>query len=486
MCGIAAVINPSIDSHNDVVCMLERIHHRGPDSATVKKHTGAVIGFNRLAITDADVNASAQPGRAGKTVVYFNGEIYNYKSLPTYKFGMTEVEVLASMFDKFGPKIASKLNGMFSILLMYKGDWYAIRDRYGIKPMYYWVNNKQTYIVSEIKSLTALSKFKSTINTFSLSQWTCMNNIVSDSTIFSGVYHVPAGSIVNLNKWTIDKYWTWNFSPQPMSYEYAVKTTRELVIKAIQRQTPTIAHGTCLSGGVDSGIIRAVLGNVPSFSVGYSGVDDERDLINIQQHKGYHIVFSQVENLEQTMYHLENPRVGASWPNYGLYELASKFVRVLFDGAGADELFGGYHWRYEQQDYQNVLSRTGQWNAICQQLMDDAIGADTIYDRYKIDADWFLPGVLEVVDKLSMAHSVEIRVPFLDNDLVDFAQTIPAEYKLNKQVLKDAFSDMLPPEIISGAKKGFTSPDWLTADGNTQAQRWNNAAINELTKIYFQ
>ena len=182
------------------------------------------------------------------------------------------------------------------------------------------------------------------------------------------------------------------------------------------------------------------------------------------------------------MYHLENPRVGASWPNFGLYELASKYVRVLFDGAGADELFGGYHWRYAEPEYKNVLSRTGQWGPICQQLMDDTIGTDSIYDRYKIDAEWFLSGVLEVVDKLSMAHSVEVRVPFLDNDLVDFAVTIPAEYKSGKQVLKDAFADALPQEIISGPKKGFTSPDWLTSDGDTQAQRWNNEAINQLTK----
>lgn len=478
MCGISAVINGSRES---VELMMSKIPHRGPNGMTVNEHHGAVIGHNRLAITDANVKESNQPGKCGKTVVYFNGEIYNYRELPVYKFGMTEIEVLALGFDRYGVNFVSQLNGMFAIILYYKGEWILIRDRYGIKPLYYWINEQTTYIVSEIKSLSALKCFEAKINLYALSQWQCMNNIVTDDTIFQGVYHVRPGTIVNISKWETQTYWKWEFKEVPINYDLAVIKVRELVTKAVQRQIPLVPYGTCLSGGVDSNIIKHILGDVSSFSVGYS-VADERSLI--RDYLGYHIVYSDVYKLEQTMYSLENPRVGASWANYGLYELASKFVKVLFDGAGADELFGGYDWRYEG-NYTDKLSRTGHWNQICQELMDSELGADTIYDRYKIDGKWFLSGVLEVVDKLSMAHSIEVRLPFLDNELVDFACSLPASYKKNKQILKDAFGNQINSLVLKSPKKGFTSPDWIKSAGDTQAQRWNSSAISLIKKIYF-
>jgi len=486
MCGIAAIISTTPKDEHKVRAMLAKISHRGPDSAQVTIHPSAIVGHNRLAITDSAVSTSIQPGRAGKTVVYFNGEIYNYRKVSVYKYGMTESEVLAAGFDRFGPAFVNQLNGMFAILLYYKGDWYAIRDRYGIKPLYYWINDKKAYVVSEIKSLMALDEFTPSMSDFSLNIWRCMNNVVGDNTIFSGVYHIRPGTIVNLSQWECETYWRWSFSEVKMPYTEAVDKTREFVTRAIKRQIPHVPFGTCLSGGVDSGIIRHVLGDVPSFSVGFTSVRDERELIRTQENLGYHVVYSDVENFERTMYHLENPRVGASWANYGLYELASKFVKVLFDGTGADELFGGYSWRYDlNTPYKNILSRTGEWSAICQGLLDEKLEIDTLMGRYQIDAEWFLTGVLEVVDKLSMAHSIETRVPFLDNDLVDFAVTLPSEYKVGKQVLKDAFSDVLPAAVLSGSKKGFTSPDWIQAEGKNQAQRWNNAAIDSLKKMYF-
>lgn len=481
MCGIVAIINGG--SVEQATAMLEKIKHRGPDSQHVSVDNGAVIGFNRLGITDADSAQSVQPGHCQGTTVYFNGEIYNYRDLHPDK---SEVQTIAWGIHRYGMGFVKKLNGMFAMLVHHKGEWYVVRDRYGIKPLYYWVHKGTTYISSEIKAFTAIEHFTPRINKYAVDQWQCLNNIVSGDTLFQGVFPFPAASIVNISEFSCKEYWNWEFRPQEMTYSHAVAETRRLVRQAIQRQVPKIPYATCLSGGVDSGIIRSVLGDVKSFSVGYTSVRDERELIRTQEVEGYHVVYSDVEYFDETMYHLESPRVGASWPNYGLYQLASKYVRVLFDGAGADELFGGYTWRYMAENYRDVLSRTGLWNSVCQSLMECKLGVDSIYSRYQVDAQWFLPGVLEVVDKLSMAHSVEIRVPFLDNDLVDFAVTIPSEYKFDKQILKDAFSDVLPAAVIHGSKKGFTSPDWIDAPGETQAERWSNAALNKLTEIYFQ
>jgi len=291
---------------------------------------------------------------------------------------------------------------------------------------------------------------------------------------------LPAASITNLSCLDYAIYHKHEFTQTYKgSYEDAVLNVRELVTDSIKRQTPNeVDFGLCLSGGVDSNIIKMNLPKCPAFTARFKGFDVERENAELLDGKQYEILFSEVENLNKTIYHLEDLRVGASWSNYSLYQLASKFVTVLFDGAGSDELFGGYVWRYDMsKNYvSQVLQRTSQ--------SAEYAFTDTIENRRLFDVSHFLQGVLIVCDKLSMAHTIEMRVPFLDNELWEFATTLPLDWITGKKILKDAFPE-LPEQIKNAPKRGFSSPDWFDGEGS-QADKWANAAFNEWQNIFLQ
>lgn len=456
--------------------MLNAIEHRGKDFAQIDEYVNCNIGFRQLSITD---RGTRQPGKYNGTIVYLNGEIYNYKELG---YSGAECDVIAKGFDREGNDFVKKLNGMFFIVVIRGASVTVFRDRYGIKPVYYWKNDDEVVVASEIKAILQHPYYTPSINESAKNQWLAFNNVFTDETLFNKIKKVDKASVWELGG-CYSRFWNWDFtSPKKMSYEDAVYNTRELVKQAVQRQTPSeVAAGACLSGGIDSNILVALSGDIYTFTAGFSEGNDETALARTGAKNHREIIYNQVRYFSETIRSLEDLRVGASWSNYGLYELASKYVKVLFDGAGADELFGGYGWRYDMsKQYNNgVLNRTG---FDCP-LPECADAADTLENRFKFDADHFLEGVLLVVDKLSMAHTIESRVPFLDNDLVDFALTIPNQWRKDKQILKDAFADILPPEILSAPKRGFSSPDWIPGKGN-QANKWAEAAINEWIKIY--
>lgn len=471
MCGIALLYNGNSDHHLNG--MLDAMAHRGQDQVFVYSATTCEVGFRRLAITSRN---AMQPGISGSWQVFLNGEIYNYKELG---FSGSECDVLAMGFEKYGTDFVKRLNGMFFIVAINGDDVYVFRDRYGIKPVYYWQNRDEIVVASEIKAIVKHEDYKFAVNESARRQWMVFNNVFTDETLFDGIFKLEKGTCWHLNKNYKTKYWRWQFDPQPMNYKLSVEIIRELVFQAICRQKPQeVAYGTCLSGGIDSNIIAYTCKDIHSFTAGFKGVEDERLLAQLSPGRHYDIVFDKVRDFEKTIYHLEDLRVGASWSNYGLCELASKYVKVLFDGAGADELFGGYSWRYAAPDYYSVLNRTGIDDEYCRELINVMFPVDTLENRFLFDAEYFLEGVLIVGDKMSMSHTIEMRVPFLDNDLVDFCLHLPNEYKKNKQILKDAFSDLLPYPILHAPKKGFSSPDWIPGLGN-QAQKWATAAYTE-------
>jgi asparagine synthase (glutamine-hydrolysing) len=487
MCGIAAIFyKDRISFEDQYSCdvlsdMYKSIIHRGRDEVSFYGGKEIDVVYGRFSVTDRNKYVSSIPEHNGWKV-FLNGEIYNYKELG---YEGTEIEVIQQGFYEHGEGFVSRLNGMFFILAVFNNQVFLFRDRYGIKPAYYYEVNGQVIIASEIKAITKHPEFVFDVNTGVKSQWESFNNVFTTGTLFNGVKQVEKGTWLHLNSGKKTVYWKWSFQPKYMEYSYAVEKVRALVVGAVSRQIPKeVNYGTCLSSGIDSNIINACIGDAFTFSAGYKGIDNERALAELSGKKHYEIVYNEVRDFAKTIFHLEDLRVGASWPNYGLYELASKYVKVLFDGAGADELFGGYPWRYDlTRDYYSIVNRTGIDTYYSKMLFKEVFPEDSIENRYRFDADHFLPGVLSVVDKLSMAHTIEVRVPFLDNDLVDFCLTLPNEFKKNKKILKDAFADLLPEAILNQPKKGFTSPDWIPGEGN-QAKKWAIAAFNEWFKIY--
>lgn len=483
MCGIAVTYfknNKSNRCTTPVAKMLDAMMHRGNDQVTINHYANCIVGFRRLAITD--LNTEQPQGNAWK--IYLNGEIYNYKELG---FEGSECSVLSQGFEKYGEDFVNRLNGMFFILAINGDNVFVFRDRYGIKPVYYFENDNVIVIASEAKAIVQHPEYVFGINESVKKQWFVFNNVLTDETLFNGIYKVEKGTWWQVNTGYKNKYWEWKFAPiENMSWDYAEIKVRQLFSKAMKRQIPnSVPFASCLSGGVDSNIIAMHLDNSTStFTVGFEGFDDERKMAKLAGRDNSEIIFTDVYEFDKTIFHLEDLRVGASWSNYGLYEFISNCgKKVCFDGAGADELFGGYSWRYSAANYYDVVNRTGIKDEQCEKIFNNIFQNDTLENRFAFDANYFLEGVLLVVDKLSMAHTVEMRLPFLDNDLVDFCLTLPNKFKENKRFLKTIFKNDIHPDILNGPKKGFSSPDWIQGEGN-QALKWTTAAFNEWEKTY--
>jgi len=346
------------------------------------------------------------------------------------------------------------------------------------------------------------------------------------------------------NKISYQQYWDFDFSEPEIikdEREYIEELDR-LFCQAVERQlVADVDVGCYLSGGMDSGSITAVaakkLPYIKTFTVGFdltsaSGLEmsfDERKKSEYMSYKfkteHYEMVLKSGD-MERCMsefaYHLEEPRVGQSYPNYYASKLASKFVKVVLSGAGGDELFAGYPWRYyravQNNNFDDYIDKyylfwkrlvnNKQLNQMFQPIADKTNNVWTrdifanVFKSHKLssspeeyvnhslyfEAKTFLHGLLVVEDKLSMAHSLETRVPFLDNDLVDFSQKIPVRFKLEnldnvvkmneneigklqktndgKVILRKAMKSYIPEDIQSAVKQGFSSPDqsWFKGD----------------------
>lgn len=495
MCGILIEFSPKGIFSPNFSQMLDKMEHRGKDYKAINGYSSAhgrfiQIGYNRLAITDVRSNRQGMAMNVDGTYFYcfFNGEIYNYKELAAEfrQPDSIEADVIAEGVARHGIDFISRLNGMFAgVVFDSNGNVWVFRDRYGQKPLYYYQAADTLILSSEIKPIIESPLYKGGRNEFAKKQLLSFNNIFTKDTLFEGVYKMEVATWWNLNSGRKEKYWRWEYKSQPIDYGEAKREVRRLVENAVIEQTPKeVEYGTCLSGGIDSGIIAALLGDIKTFTVGYKGQPDERQLAELLGKQHYEIIYDHVRHLSETIYALENPILGESWMHWSLYELASKFVKVLYDGAGSDELFFSYIWRYSEPDYWKVVNRTGIDDPYCREMFSQVFPEDTFEARRIFDAEHFLGGVLSVVDKLSMQHTIEVRTPFLNNSLVDFVNTLPFEYRANKRVLKDAFADILPPEIFNAPKRGFSTPKgWIEGEHN-QARNWIEKALNEWDKLF--
>lgn len=560
MCGIAGVYN--LDGKpfllSNLVRMAETIAHRGPDDEGYYVKDNIALAHKRLSILDTSPRG-AQPmaSKDGKWVVVFNGCIYNYlelkqelKSKGHYFVSTTDTEVIAEGLSAYGPKIFEKFNGMFAI-----GAWnteekalYLSRDRYGVKPLYYWFNGRTIVFASEVKAIIAHPDFHVDVNYYALNEYFTFQNQFTFQTLFKGVYMLPQANTVRIDSKTDSikhqAWWDYDFTTpdNKMSFEEAREETLRLFRQAVTRQMiADVPVGAYLSGGMDSGSIVSIASqHVPrlsTFTCGFdmsdvTGVeanyDERRDAELLANHfKTEH--YEQVMNagdirwsLPKVVNHIEDLRVGMSYPNYYISRLASKFVKVSLQGTGGDELYGGYPWRYyrvfdsiSQKDFFNQYY--GFWQRLVpddqkQELFTQRVLSNidlneprNIFERVftfnknmkyntpeehiqnslYFEIKTFLPGLLLVGDKLAMANGLEERFPFLDNDLVDFAMKIPVRHKLanlekmkkidendfrdkksvykefndGKNVLRQAMHDLIPEKIINRKKQGFSAPD---------------------------
>jgi len=556
MCGIAGIINfrgEPVDT-GVLKLMTDAIAHRGPDGEGQFTDGPVGLGHRRLAIIDL-TPAGAQPMTSadGNLVITYNGEIYNFRELRRelethgYRFrSQSDTEVLLHAYDHWREKVLERLNGMFAFAVWdhRSRELFLARDRYGIKPLYYTRTAGQFLFASEVKAFRAHPAFHVTLDKPALLEYFTFQNFFTDRTLFAGVHLLPAGCYLRVSTGPQgvgqpQRYWDYQFvePEQPADEQAYVEELDRLFHQAVKRQLVSdVEVGAYLSGGMDSGSITAVAAKVSpylrSFTCGFdlrtaSGLElgfDERPAAELMSYlfktEHYEMVLK-AGDMERIMtrltWHLEEPRVGQSYPNFYVAQLASKFVKVVLSGCGGDELFGGYPWRYYRavvnNDFEHYIDKYYQYwqrlipNAVIKDVFQpiwpdvsqvwtrgifrDVFTShapeltrpeDYINHSLYFEAKTFLHGLLVVEDKLSMAHGLETRVPFLDNDLVDFAMRTPVRFKLGnlgdavrmnendisryqhqpedgKRLLRKAMSRIVPPEITRQQKKGFSAPD---------------------------
>ena len=516
------------------------------------------LGHRRLAILDISYAGHQPMSDLSKNIwIVYNGEIYNFQEIRNelikigHKFkSHTDTEVIIYAYIEWGEKCIEKFNGMFSFCIYdnLKKRIILARDRYGIKPLYYHLTKNNTLVfASEIKSILEYKDYESKIDKEALLEYFTFQNIFTNKTFHKNIQILEPGHFLDINLKTKDikniKFWDFNFKEENFKDEKeCIEELDRLLTQAVKRQlVADVPIGSYLSGGLDSGSIVAIASkNIPwlnTFTVGFdlnstNGIElgfDERAKSEYMSYKfkteHYEMVLKSGDMercLSDFAYHLEEPRVGQSYPNYYAAKLASKFSKVVLGGAGGDELFAGYPWRYYKavnninfddyidkyygfwkrllpnkdlkdlfrpiaKDVENVWTRDIFSNIFINKETKQT-PEEYINDSLYFEAKTFLHGLLVVEDKLSMAHSLETRVPFLDNDLVDFVQKIPVKFKLKnlksvinvdentigklqktndgKIILRKAMKKYIPSEINDAIKQGFSSPDesWFRGD----------------------
>lgn len=581
MCGITGVFNLNGEPVSPVILrrMTDALAHRGPDGEGFYIDSFVGLGHRRLAIIDLSP-AGHQPmaTQDGQFVLSYNGEIYNFQELRVllqargYQFrSRSDTEVLLYAYAEWGEQCVERFNGMFAFAIWDKTrqSLFLARDRYGIKPLYYTIQNNTFLFGSEVKAILAHPGYQVALDKEALLEYFTFQNFFTDKTLFAGVKLLPAGTYlyISLGSQLPDQpcqYWDYQFVEPEQAKderEYLEELDR-LFRQAVQRQLISdVDVGAYLSGGMDSGSITAIaatqLPYLKTFTCGFdlhsaSGLElsfDERETAEFMSYlfktEHYEMVLKAGDMeriLPKLTWHLEEPRVGQSYPNFYAAQLASKFVKVVLSGGGGDELFGGYPWRYYRavvnDDFENYIDKYYLYwqrlipNKILRQVFKP-IWAEVshvwtrdifrdVFDKHAseltrpedyinhslyFEAKTFLHGLLVVEDKLSMAHGLETRVPFLDNDLVDFAMRVPVRLKLGnlaevvrlnenepgyktakyfdktqdgKLLLRKAMNTYIPDSVTRKVKQGFSAPDasWFKGESIEYVRRllFNNRA----------
>ena len=571
MCGVAGFINLD-GSHAEVrrvQAMSNAISHRGPDGNGTWLECGVALAHRRLAILDL-TSAATQPmmSKCERYVISYNGEIYNFKELASelelggVKFKSSgDTEVVVEAIAAWGEGAFSKFNGMFALACYDRREKrvFLARDRFGVKPLYYAVGPKAVLFGSEVKALLAHRSLSPEIDYEGMAEYLTFQNFFSDRTLFKGVKMLPPGTFASVSlqgDFSTHKYWDFDFADRDARDVECILEELDVRFRAaVERQSVSdVPVGCYLSGGMDTGSITALAAqnntNLCSFTVGFdltsaSGLElgyDERDVAErlsyLNQTEQYEMVLKAGDMercIKKLVWHLEEPRVGQSYPNFYAAKLASRFGKVVLSGAGGDELFAGYPWRYYRavssssfehfvDDYFGFWQRllpNNEFKSVTAPIHNQikhfdrreafrsvfsnspfplASPADYVNQSLYFESKTFMHGVLVMEDKLSMAHGLETRVPFLDNDLVDLAMGIPVRHKLGnlenvvrldenepgskharyfsqtsdgKLIMRKLMRRYVPEDIAEGKKRGFSAPDasWFRGESIEYVKR---------------
>ena len=559
MCGIAGMArkNGPGASGETAHSVLECIRHRGPDNQGQFQDGRVWLGHVRLSILDLTPSGN-QPMSTedGEFTICFNGEVYNFADLArsmalTGLHSRSDTEIVLKAFAKSGISIVSQLNGMFAFAVYDKrrGKIWLVRDRLGIKPLYYRIDEGGLVFASEIKAILAMDQATPAADLGNLNEWLFFGNTLGEKTLYQGIRRLLPGHYLEFDTSGFDHRVTEYWAPKPLSDRPQprvsdadlIEQTRRLLEQAVKRQLVSdVPIGIFLSGGVDSSAVTAFAskhyaGRLATYTASFDFDEGMSELPRARQvaelfgteHTEVHISgFDIADVVEKMVRQHDMPFSDAA--NIPLYLLATqirKKTKVVLQGDGGDELFGGYR-RYTTLSYRDAFrffAKTGRilngltprsahhhrrqryLNALASDdaattmalLLTEEDGRShpsdmfttefrreidrhdpfiryrACQERFKsqdlvsqmsfLDSMIVLPDIfLEKVDRSTMAAGLEVRVPFLDHELVDFCMQIPGPRKVpwgrKKWLLKHALAGIVPDSILNGEKTGFGVP----------------------------
>lgn len=560
MCGINGILkrNASANVTEEIITsMNKQLIHRGPDAEGIFLNKDIGLGHRRLKIIDLAGGAQPMFSHDKNIVVIFNGEIYNFKEIRrhleskgyTFK-SKSDTETIIYAYMEYGIDCVSQFRGMFGIAIydINQKKLTILRDRLGIKPVYYYLDENILVFSSEIKPIITALNRKPDVHLDSLDFYMSVGYVPGENTLFDNIKKLQPGHFLTVqnNQVTIKQYWDlYQNPPLEPSFEEALERFEELAEESVKlRMISDVPLGAFLSGGLDSSMIVALMsrlgGNtVKTFSVGYRDQPEANELgyakIVADHYKTDHHEFlleplDFFNSLETLVEHTEEPIIeSAGVALFQLSQLAREHVTVILSGEGGDEILAGYplyqimpkvdrlhrlvrhlptsltqrvghylsdnekrtkywdwlqlpqHKRYQGISNDVTASIKGRMYADPQLLNSHAATSryfETLYNHHSSGTDlqkmtytdvksWLPDDLLVKADKMTMAASLELRVPFLDHKLVEFATSLPDHYRLRgkkgKYLLKKLGHNLLPHEIIHRKKKGFPVPikAWL-------------------------
>ena len=567
MCGIAGKLNFRSEepvTFDTIVRMCRAMRHRGPDDEGVYLDGHFGMGMRRLSIIDLSTGKQPIHNEDGSIWTVLNGEIYNYIELRAFLQEKghvfktyTDTEVIVHLYEEYGNEFVGHLIGMFAIAIwdQRKQELILVRDRLGIKPLYYFLDMKYLIFGSEIKAILAEGVSRD-IDLQALHDYLSLNYIPGPRSIFKYIHKLPPGHLLMWSRGTVTvtPYWDLDYNHNSKSNksisDYCEELYELLNTTIKQHLCSDVPVGVFLSGGVDSSCLVALMSKLSSqpvktFSIGFK--EQSYNELGYAQvvskafktdHHQLVISSSAVDLLPQLIRHFDEPFADSSAiPVYWVSKLAREHVKVALSGEGGDEVFAGYetYTAYKMAEIYKrlptilatavipaVIKRipvshrkisfeykakrfvegallspaTGHywWKVIFTEdaktalyereprgltepvtmyrdIYDHSGAADPLARLQHIDLKVYLPDdILVKADRMSMAHSLEVRVPFLDHRVVEFATLLPTWLKvrrLNKKyILKRTMSGLLPKQILKGKKRGFNVPIamWLRGE----------------------
>ena len=500
--------------------------HRGPDDEGILIDQNIGLGHRRLSIIDL-TPAGHQPmfNEDKSLAIVYNGEIYNFQPLKKKLqklghrfFSQSDTEVILHAYEEWQSRCVNYFNGMwaFCIYDRKKKTFFVSRDRLGIKPLYYFFDDHKLIFASEIKAILKYPQFRRAVDLDALNEYFTFQNFCSDRTLFEKIKILLPGTnlFFDGHQLKTEKWWQPAFQPQKWSQNELKEKIVSTFRQAIDRHLISdVEIGSFLSGGMDSASIVALASeknpDLRTFTCGFDltnvsgmeGAFDERKDAEIVAKKyntrQYEMVLHSgmmAKSMKDLIWHLEDLRTGICHHEYWIANLAGQFTKVALSGAGGDELFGGYPWRYKiiknikkiaqfDQIYYDYWSRLikdkEKPNFFIKKIAKKIDFANPFLEYRKIiepvdellpldkafyfEQKTFLPGILLVADKLSAAFSLEERVPFLDQEMVNLSLTIPAALKVQQEtgkvILRQAMTQILPRAVVTKKKQGFSPPD---------------------------